>query len=99
MATNEHILKLRAVLDTSDVQAQLNSLPQGGTPSANQLGSNMDNLNKSMNNLNKSAKNASDSLQSVVKVGALLAAAKGLVVQSKAPLWLKKRICLHSIRH
>lgn len=90
MATTEHILKLRAVLDTSDVQAQINSLPQGGVPSVNQLGSNMDNLNKSMNNLNRSAKDASDSLQSVVKVGALLAAAKGVgnVVQSSA--WVEE---------
>ena len=76
MANQQHVLQLKAVLDSSDVQAKLAQMQStaGGLPGPAAAGASLGRLDNSLEKLDKSAKKATDSLDRMGKAGALLAA-------------------------
>lgn len=75
MANSTHTLKLRAVLDASDVQSKLAQVQQAGQMGGySQVGASAESLSQSLDKLEKSSKKAGDTLDKMGKVGALIAA-------------------------
>lgn len=72
---SEHILSLKAVLDTSDVQSKLAQVQQAGPMGGySNVGASADKLSQSLDKLEKSSKKAGDTLERMGKVGMLIAA-------------------------